>query len=511
MFKLLAFVALLLALAFGFAQVADTPGHVLVQFGETELRVTLVTALVALLVLTALAMIFWSLVRFVLRLPGLISLSNRVRRREKGQLAVARGLVAVGVGDQRQAMRHAAMTEKLLGAEPLALLLKAQTAQLSGDERGAELAFKAMLDNPDTQALGLRGLFIESERRGDLPAARQIVEQAYRLGPASAWANAAMLRLRAGQADWRGALEVVEQGISRRLIDKTVGKEQRAVLLAAAALETREANPDQAMALALEAVRLQPDLVPAVEIAARRYTAQGEYGKATRLIETAWKSAPHPDLADAYLHVRPGDSAADRLKRARQLEKLNPQARESRLALARAAIDAREFATAREALDSLVLQKSSARACLLMAELEEMETSNQGLVRAWLARASRAPRDPAWVADGVVSHEWRAFSPLSGRIGAFRWEEPPQAQDVALRARIDADRFETVEPMPAVEPVLLDAPAIEAPAGAEPNQPSASKDEPPRPIEEVIRPFIPDDPGPDPQAPPPRRRFGLFG
>ncbi len=77
-----------------------------------------------------------------------------MRKREKGQLAVARGLVAVGVGDQRQAERHARDSERLLGSEPLALLLKAQTAQLAGNEKGAELAFKAMLDNPDTHGLG---------------------------------------------------------------------------------------------------------------------------------------------------------------------------------------------------------------------------------------------------------------------------------------------------------------------------------------------------------------------
>jgi len=45
MLKLLAFFLLLLALAFGFAQVADTPGHVLLQWGETEYRVSLLIGL----------------------------------------------------------------------------------------------------------------------------------------------------------------------------------------------------------------------------------------------------------------------------------------------------------------------------------------------------------------------------------------------------------------------------------------------------------------------------------
>jgi HemY protein len=248
-------------------------------------------------------------------------------------------------------------------------------------------------------------------------------------------------------------------------------------------------------------------------IVARRLAAQGDTGKAARVLETAWKAGPHPDLAEAHLAARPGDSALDRLKRARTLEKLAPNARESRFILARAAIDAREFAVAREAIEALVLQKATARACLLMAELEDAESGNEGLVRSWLARASRAPRDPAWVAEDSVSDHWKPVSP-SGVIGAYRWQEPPQAQDAAIRARIDADRFEVPapleigqeEPAPAaVPPPPPVPPVVNLPATPTPAP------EAPRPIEDVVQPFIPDDPGPDPDAPKPEKRFRLFG
>lgn len=518
MLRLLAFFLLLLAIAFGFAQLADTPGHVLLQWGETEYRVSLLTGIAGLLAGFVALMILWSVLRLVFRLPSLIGLANRMRRREKGQLAVARGLVAVGVGDQRQAERHARDSERLLGSEPLALLLKAQTAQLAGNEKGAELAFKAMLDNPDTHGLGLRGLFVEAARRGDGEASRMLAEQAYRTSPGASWANDAMLRMRAQAGDWRGAIEVVEQGVSRRLIDKAEGKRLRSVLLTAAALDSQERNPDEALALAQDALRLAPTLVPAAVLVARRLAARGDTGKAARVLETAWKAEPHPDLAEAHLGARPGDSALDRLKRARTLEKLAPNARESRFIVARAAIDAREFGEAREALEALVLQKPTARACLLMAELEDAESGNQGLVRSWLARASRAPRDPAWVAEDSVSDHWKPVSP-SGIIGAYRWQEPPQAQDAALRARIDADRFEAPIPLeiaPA-EPVAPPPPPVEIASLAEselapaPPATPAATNEAPRPIEEVIQPFIPDDPGPDPNAPKPAKRFRLFG
>lgn len=525
MIKLVAFLALLLVAAFGFATLADTQGHILVQWGETEIRVTLLTGIVALAGLTFVLMTVWTVLRLVFRLPSLVGFANRMRRQAKGQQAVARGFVAVGTGDARLAQRYAQDAQRLLGTEPLTLLLKAQSAQLAGDRKGAEGAFKAMLDRPETQSLGLRGLFIEAERHDDAAAARLFAEEALRRAPESGWASTAVLGFKAGARDWRGAIAIVDQKVSRRLVDRDEGRNQRAMLLAAAAKETVDTNPDEALALALEALRSAPGLVPAAAIAARRLSARGDYAKATRILETAWKENPHPDLAEAYLTVRQGDSALDRLKRALALQKLMPTARESRFAVARAAIDAREFTPAREALETLVLEKPTARACLLMAELEEIESGNQGLVRAWLARASRAPRDPAWVADGVVSIYWSPVSPVTGRIGAFEWREPPQSAETHLRARIDADRFELPLEVPAEPDLQIEAapthapPAVETPeiAGQDTapqetvRQETTGVQQTPRSQEaSEFRPIIPDDPGPEPQDAAPKTGFRFF-
>ena len=37
-----------------------------------------------------------------------------------------------------------------------------------------------------------------------------------------------------------------------------------------------------------------------------------------------------------------------------------------------------------------------------------------------------APRDKAWIADGVVSDRWAPISPLTGHLDAFRWDTPPE-------------------------------------------------------------------------------------
>src|SRR6185436_2839413 len=95
---------------------------------------------------------------------------------------------------------------------------------------------------------------------------------------------------------------------------------------------------------------------------------------------------------------------------------------ESALATARAALDAREFATARAALSSLVAEPTQ-RVAMLMAELEQLE-GDEGRGREWMRRALNAARDPAWTADGFVSDRWLPVSPVTGRLDAFQWKVP---------------------------------------------------------------------------------------
>ncbi len=426
MTRVFIFLALLLAAALGFAWLADRPGTVALTWQNRVHEVDIITAVLAIAGLSLLLSIAWALLGGLIRLPGILSLASRNRRKARGYQAVSRGLVAVSAGDARLAQKQAGEAERLLGREPLTLLLAAQSAQLAGDAGRAEKAFGGMLDDAETKIVGLRGLHIEAQRKGDGQAARFYADEAHRLSPGSDWASQAALASLCRDRDWLGAMALVEQAASRRLIDKDTARRQRAVLLTADALDKSAAEPDAAFRAAQEAVRLDSKLAPAAAFLGRKTSEKGDYARASKILEAAWSGEPHPDVAEAYLNVRLGDSARDRLKRARALMRLKPGHPEARLTLARAAIDAKEFAVARETLETLVLEAPTVRACVLMAELEEQEGGNLGLVREWLARASRAGRDKAWVADGKVSETWLPVSP-SGKVGGYDWATPPQA------------------------------------------------------------------------------------
>jgi HemY protein len=159
-----------------------------------------------------------------------------------------------------------------------------------------------------------------------------------------------------------------------------------------------------------------------------------------KILETAWQSHPHPDLAEAYAHIKPGDPPGVRLARIDILVGKNPTDLESALAVARAAIEAGEYKRARSALAPFV-ETPTQRVAMLMAELEHSERGDSARARAWTLRAVRALHDPVWTADGYVSDRWRPVSPVTGRLDAFQWQAPLSALPSAKAVVVD-DAFE---------------------------------------------------------------------
>jgi HemY protein len=500
-------------LALGIAWLADRPGEVTVLWSGWRIETSVMVAAFAVAMLTALLVFFWSALRAIVRAPDLFAMFLRNRRGAKGYRAISQGLIAIGSGDAHAARKHAQDARRLAPGEPLALLLNAQAAQLSGDRQAAERTFAEMARRADTKLLGLRGLFVEAQRRDDTTAARAYAEEAAKISPSPGWAGQAVLEFRSVAGDWIGALNALDKNIRSGLVDRATYRRQRAVLLTARAMNLEDTDRDTALSLVQEALKLAPTLVPAAVLGGRLIAEAGSLRKAGRILEKAWKANPHPELADAYTHLRFGDSARDRLTRAQSLAQKAPRHVEGALAVARAALDAREFERARAALEPL-LANPTRRVMLLMAEIEEVEHGDAGRAREWMARAVHAARDPAWTADGVVSDRWLPVSPVSGRLDAFEWKVPlaelaPPQLDVTARSLAPAPAIEAPPPPKpvAVEPVIeskpetvsqeIQAPETAAPASTARAAPAGKRARKPR-VEPVIPlVHVPDDPGPE--------------
>jgi HemY protein len=427
MLLLLIFLAALAAVSIGLHWLIEQPGSITLDWGGQQFETSLLVGVGGVLAAVVALIFAWALVVYFFQAPARLKQTTRAKRREKGFQALSRGIVAAGAGHVGEAKRAAKDAAKFLDKEPLTFLLKAQVAQLEGDRVGAETAFHEMTLLSETRLLGLRGLHLEAKRRKDDEAARHFADEAHKLAPVP-WAGHALLEHHSAAANWEDARVAVEANLKAKAIDLPTAQRLRAVIETALAIEKQEEHPSEALHLARQAAKRAPDLVPTIALIGRLLARHGDSAKALKLLEKAYAENPHPDLVEAYLAAAPSESAAERLIRVKKLALAAPRATESAVIVARAALAARDFGSARRALAPLVAegQNPTAQICLLMAELEDAENGPSGPVREWLARGSRAPRDPAWIADGVISRSWAPASPVTGKLDAFVWSTPPE-------------------------------------------------------------------------------------
>ncbi|TCL72775.1 heme biosynthesis protein HemY [Rhizobium sp. BK251] len=529
MVKLLVFAAVVLGLGYVFSWLADRPGDLTLVWEGQLYETKLIVAASFLIALIAAVMLAWWIIRTVWTSPHSVTRYFRARKRDRGYQALSTGLIAAGAGNALLARKMVARTQGLISAdqEPLIHLLEAQAALIEGKHDEARKKFEQMANDPETRELGLRGLYLEAKRLGANEAARQYAESAADKAPYLPWAAQATLEYRCRAGRWDEALNLLDKQKLAHVVEKKEAARLRAVLLTARAGDRLEADPSGARDDALHALKLAPDFVPAALIAARALFREDKTRKASSMLEQIWKSTPHPEIGRTYVRARNGDSAVDRLKRAERLESLKPNNIESLLLVARAALDAQDFPRARTKAEAAARIDAREGAFLLLADIEEAETGDEGRVRHWLAQALRAPRDPAWVADGFVSDKWLPASPVSGRLDAFEWKAPfGQVEGPLEEASATTSVDKALRSLPPVRTTAHteatdDHRIIElerAAAIAEAARPSTSppaRPASPVPAESEAQPFfggLPDDPGVrDPKAEPePKTRLRLF-
>ena len=419
------FFALLAAITAGAVWFAEHPGAVTIdwlgQTADTDMRVLLLGAFVAGLAIALLI----EVVRLFWLAPKRLKHSSASRRHDRGIHHLSHGLVAAAAGDVEGARANTRQAEKLLSG-PATLLLAAQTAQLEGREDVAHQKYAAMLKDPATEFLGLRGLLAQAIRDGDREEALRLASRARALRPQAPWVLTTLFDLQTRDEAWRGALDTIAE--MRRLgqITPAVADRRRALMLHMLARQARAAGKDdEALARAREACKLAPGLAPNDVLVADLAVRAGKPRLAKATLTNAWRYTPHPDIAAAYAALEPKESAANRLYRLRRLCDGNSSHVQSRLTIAEAALNARKFEDAEGELDRAIATEPVARAFRLRAEVERAKGGSPAEVEAWLDKAAHAKPDFAWVcqATGVPRPEWSLFGPM-GDFDSLVWTIP---------------------------------------------------------------------------------------
>ncbi|MBE7636249.1 hypothetical protein GUA87_05295 [Sneathiella sp. P13V-1] len=439
---------LIALLAFAGVWLAENPGGVSVRWGgyvvETSMVFLAAAALIVALVLTVLFLI----VRWVRQSPGKLGAVFFARRRSKGYEALSNGMVAIAAGDAEEARKAAVLTEKHLKGEPLALLMAAQAAELNNDDRAAQIYYDRMTARPDTEFLGLRGLIARAKADGDLTKALEHTRRADQLKPGTEWVQREMLELILEKGDFEDASVVVGKMMRNKKLAKSDAlKHLKAVIsFLLAEKAQKEGHLEAALRHANMAYQADSTFIPA-GVFLLKHMAPGR-GR-DKILSTLWKEMPHPEVAAAAKSLVLAEDPKDWLARAKKFMQIsNPDHRETKMALASAALAAREYGEAREYLNALDKDGATVGTYRLLAELEEVANADAVAARNWILKSTEADPDPAWVCGscGSISSKWSARCPSCHSFDRFEWRQLNRhTEDPDL---IEAEVVEEVQALP---------------------------------------------------------------
>ena len=402
---------------------AGIPGHVAASIGAFSIETSAPVAILMLAVLVIALLLLFRLLRGLRSIPRSGVAWRRRRRAAIGDRAVTRVLVALAAGEQGPARKEARRARNLLGESPQTLLLVAEAGRLAGREDEAEEAFRALSKQKDASFLGFRGLLRQAVDRQDWTEALTLAKQAEAAHPGTAWLRQQRAELALQTNNWAEALELVGPDPNRPTY-----------YIAAA-----EAEPDPARALdfAKQAWKQAPAFTPAVLAYATRLRAGGSERRAQACVLEAWKRAPHPDLAAFAL--APQTDPLARVQAAKRLAAANPTSIESRIILARTALDAGLTGEARHQLDASQAQGiRQRRLSLILAEIEEQERGDTEAgrlaQREALRQATTADPDPRWECTNCHTGQaaWHPKCTTCGKVGTIQWQsnQPPAGLSV---------------------------------------------------------------------------------
>ncbi|MEE8171901.1 MAG: heme biosynthesis HemY N-terminal domain-containing protein [Alphaproteobacteria bacterium] len=437
MTRVVIFFLIVAALAAIAVWIADEPGRVAISWGDWLVETSPAALAAAAAIFAAFGALLFQLARWLWVGPRAIARARHVRRQRRGYLALTQGLVSAAAGDARGARRLARRANLLLGEPPLTLLLSAQAAQLEGEDDLAKAYFEAMLERPETEFLGLRGLLVQANKAGDNQAALSLAERAFALRPHTPWVLTTLLELQSHAGRWPDALATLRVALRQKALEPEAGQRREAGLLLEQARAARATGDGrEAAKFAERALDAAPQFIPAILFATGQSLALGRSSQAERMISQAWSNTPHPILAQYFNEIH---SADDRLARAKHFEKLaqrNPDHPESHLLLASGALEAKLWGAARKHLQTALEARPSAGIYRRLAQLEEAEHDDQEAARRWLMAASEARPDPLWVCAecGVPGSDWSLACTSCGALDRMEWRQPA-ARPGALEAR----------------------------------------------------------------------------
>jgi len=350
---------------------------------------------------------------------------KKLQNKEKGYNAFVSGMIALANKDYKRAILESKKISNHLDDNPsLALLLKSEIFKVEKKYDELSLVYEDMSKNKHTKNLGYRGMMEQYLRVQDYHHAFIYGERLFNNNPFIEKIYDTLVSIIAKTNNWQQLLIISDRAFSKKIIDKKVYEENKSIGFFEIAKIKQLSEIEESLKYMQKALKLRKNFPPYIKLYINLLIQNKNYNLAKKFIKKAWNELPHAEYKESILSLA-AHLEIEMLELVEYIAGTSYKNEESIILMVEAFVESKKWDDARNQIKDLLDVRPKKEVCLLMAKIEEGDSSDVQKINAWTQRAKDGAANNIWICT-ISKKSQQTWSSVSeaGYFNSLEWRQP---------------------------------------------------------------------------------------
>ena len=350
---------------------------------------------------------------------------KKLQNKEKGYNAFVSGMIALANKDYKRAILESKKISNHLDDNPsLALLLKSEIFKVEKKYDELSLVYEDMSKNKHTENLGYRGMMEQYLRAQDYHHAFIYGERLFNNNPFIEKIYDTLVSIIAKTNNWQQLLIISDRAFSKKIIDKKVYEENKSIGFFEIAKIKQLSEIEESLKYMQKALKLRKNFPPYIKLYINLLIQNKNYNLAKKSIKKAWNELPHAEYKESILSLA-AHLEIEMLELVEYIAGTSYKNEESIILMVEAFVESKKWDDARNQIKDLLDVRPKKEVCLLMAKIEEGDSSDVQKINAWTQRAKDGAANNIWICT-ISKKSQQTWSSVSeaGYFNSLEWRQP---------------------------------------------------------------------------------------
>ena len=350
---------------------------------------------------------------------------KKLQNKEKGYNAFVSGMIALANKDYKRAILESKKISNHLDDNPsLALLLKSEIFKVEKKYDELSLVYEDMSKNKHTENLGYRGMMEQYLRAQDYHHAFIYGERLFNNNPFIEKIYDTLVSIIAKTNNWQQLLIISDRAFSKKIIDKKVYEENKSIGFFEIAKIKQLSEIEESLKYMQKALKFRKNFPPYIKLYINLLIQNKNYNLAKKSIKKAWNELPHAEYKESILSLA-AHLEIEMLELVEYIAGTSYKNEESIILMVEAFVESKKWDDARNQIKDLLDVRPKKEVCLLMAKIEEGDSSDVQKINAWTQRAKDGAANNIWICT-ISKKSQQTWSSVSeaGYFNSLEWRQP---------------------------------------------------------------------------------------